>query len=421
MASLIDRSNKKRSLFGSALLLGILMNTLHAKSELADDGSTAIPVNIATETSQDQKKTSVSLKNKPLARLFLLKKTHEKSPNNPVIAARLATAYIQLARTKSDVQYYHLANQVIKPWARQAVIPGIPKREAPIEIKLIRATLSQHDHHYAEASEDLLSLIQQQPRNRQAWLTLSTIQLVQGDYQKAQVSCSALSRIGSHWLSSLCYSQLYSLTGAAKKAYKMQQRLLSALHEQQRALRLWVTGLLAETAMRLGNHQHAEQYFKIGLRIKPDDTYILRTYSDYLLHQKRPHDVIQLLKIRPENDQLLLRFAIATKHLGQQEVEKKLVNRLEQRFANALAKNNHIHGRDEALFLLAFKTDDASKKRALKLAETNWATQKEPDDALILLQAAIANQNTDKQQKIIDWVKQHKLQDQRFKARRLKP
>jgi tetratricopeptide (TPR) repeat protein len=412
MSSILYRSNKGWSRFGSALLLSIVMNNTYATDESANDiPTTATPTNTAIESNPDR----FSLKGNTTSRLMVLKKSHDNAPNNPTIAARLAAEYIQLARTQVDEQYYRLANKVIKPWARQATIPGLPKQSPPIEIRLVRATLSQHDHHYADASEDLLVLIKQKPRHVQAWLTLSTIQLVQGDYKKAQVSCSALARIGSNWLASLCYSQLYSVTGSAKRAYKMQQHLLSQLHEQQSALRLWVTGLLAETALRLGEHDQAEHYFKAGVQIKPNDTYILRSYSDYLLHQHRPNDVIKLLKNPPENDQLLLRFAIATKELGQHPLEKKLVKTLEQRFATTLAKNNHLHGRDEALFLLAFKADDKpSKQRALKLAETNWKTQKEPDDTLTLLRAIIANKDSSKQHIITDWVKKHAVQDQRL-------
>jgi hypothetical protein len=91
------------------------------------------------------------------------------------------------------------------------------------------------------------------------------------------------------------------------------------------------------------------------------------------------------------------------------------VKTLEQRFATTLAKNNHLHGRDEALFLLAFKADDKpSKQRALKLAETNWKTQKEPDDTITLLRAIIANKDSSKQHIITDWVKKHAVQDQRL-------
>lgn len=416
MPSIIHRSNKEWGLFGATLLLSIMVTGAYAKTEPVTEESTpAITINLTTEGNQHVNKASFSLKGKTLSPLLLLKKSNEKAPNNPSIAARLATVYIQLARKTSEANYYRLAHDVIKPWRKQAVIPGLPKKEVPIEIKLIRATLSQHDHHYADANDDLLSLIKQQPRNIQAWLTLSSIQLVQGHYKKAQISCSALSRIGSRWLASLCYSQLYSVTGSATRAYRMQQHLLSQLHDQQKELRLWVTGLLAETAMRQGHYQPAEGYFKAALRIKPNDTYILRTYSDYLLRQQRPKEVIQLLKTPPENDQLLLRFAIATKALGHPVLEKKLVNTLEQRFANTLAKNNHMHGRDEAIFLLTFKADDeTSKKRALKLAETNWKTQKEPDDTLTLLRAIRINQDADKQHILANWVKQHKLQDQRL-------
>ncbi|MCK5897294.1 MAG: hypothetical protein KAG20_10835, partial [Cocleimonas sp.] len=141
------------------------------------------------------------------------------------------------------------------------------------------------------------------------------------------------------------------------------------------------------------------------------------TYSDYLLHQQRPKEVIQLLTTQPEEDQLLLRVAIATKQLGDSVVMKRLVTLLEQRFANAFAKNNHTHGREEALFLLEFKMKDkASKQRALKLAKKNWDSQKEPDDALIFLRAIRANQLIDQQKILIQWMKQHKLQDQRLTA-----
>ncbi|MCK5903178.1 MAG: hypothetical protein KAG28_08500 [Cocleimonas sp.] len=419
MLSSLQRSNREWWCSVSALLLSIILNSAYAQPEPVIERSTiSAKTNTPSEGNQPATDSPFSLKGKTVSPLLLLQKSLKNTPNNPTLAARLATLYVQRARITSEEKYYRLANEVIKPWAKQAVIPGLAQRKVPSELQLIRATLSQHDHHYADARDDLLSVIRQQPRNVQAWLTLSTLQLIQGDYKKVQVSCSALSRIGANWLSSLCYSQLYSVTGFAARAYKMQQYLLSQLHQQQQALRLWVTGLLAEAAMRQGHHQPAEDYFKAALSIKSNDTYILRTYSDYLLRQQRPKEVIQLLKTPPENDQLLLRFAIATRDLGHHSLEKKLVNRLEQRFAKTFANNNHRHGREEALFLLVFKAQHkASQQRALELAEINWKTQKEPDDALILLRAVDINQSTNKQQIISSWVKQHKLEDQRLALR----
>ena len=423
MPSIHNRSSKEWGLLGSALLLTLSTIPLCSYAEKHTQSNLNSVVMMPTAVSnsnlsmedEDKNKKTFNLSRKKISKIMLLEKRHQHNPDNPEIAASLATAYVQMARKKSDAHYYRLANEVIKPWARQPTIPGLISKAVPIEIRLIRATLSQHDHHYADASDDLFALIKQQPRNAQAWLTLSTIQLVQGDYKKAQVSCSALSRVSSRWMATLCYSQLYSLTGAAKRAYKMQQGLLSQLMPQQKELRLWVTGLMAETALRLGDNVLAEKHFKDAIKIKANDTYVLRTYSDFLLAQQRYKEVKLLLTSLTDNDQLLLRFAIASKYSDEASKIEPLIKQLEQRFANALAKNNHIHGRDEALFLLEFKADKVeSREYALKLAEINWKTQKEPDDALILLRASHANKNRETAKLVIEWIKKSKLQDPRI-------
>lgn len=419
-SSIHNRSNNERSLFGSALLLTLIVfsSSSYAEKEVKSDDAiiaTATDTTNPNGSLKQSNKQTLNLSSQKLSKLMLLKQSNTRFPDNPEIAARLATAYVQLAREKSEDNYYRLAKQVIKPWAKKAIIPGVTSKATPLEIRLIRATLAQHDHHYADASDDLLALIKKQPRNAQAWLTLSTIQLVQGDYKKAQVSCSALSRVTSSWFATLCYSQLYSLTGSAQRAYKMQKGLLLKLAPQQVALRLWVTGLMAETALRIGNKTQAEQHFKEGIGIKPTDTYILRTYSDFLLSEQRYKEVKSLLKAFSHNDQLLLRFAIASKYSKDKVQLASLINTLEKRFADTMARNNHTHGRDESLFLIEFKANDAeSRAYALTLAETNWKTQKEPDDALILLRATHANKQPEKANKVLDWIRENKLQDPRM-------
>jgi len=411
-SSMKYRSNIGQCVTGVALLLTLVITPFSA---LYAANESEIITNLSIHNEENNKQ-HFSLKNKKISKLDLLKNSYDKFPENPDIAAKLAMGYIQVARNNTDPSYYRLANKVMQPWAKKPLIPGVANKETPDVIRLVRATLSQHDHHYADANDDLLKIIQKQPRNAQAWLTLSTIQLVQGDYKKAQVSCSALSRVSSRWIASLCYSQLYSLTGSAQRAYNMQKILLSQISKQQTELRLWVTGLMGESALRMGDKSLAEQHFKAGIKIKNNDTYILRTYSEFLIENKRYKEVKKLLNVFTHDDQLLLRLAIASKHLKEGTKTAVFIKTLGQRFESTLARNSHIHGRDEALFLLEFKSnDESSKKRALKLAVTNWKTQKEPDDALILLRAAIANQEKGQVKVVFDWIQTHKLQDHRIR------
>lgn len=397
-------NSKKQSVFRSAFLLMMMLCTTSV--------SASDVVTMTTETQQAaQDRPSFSLQDSSLSGLTLLEQAYAKSNHNPVLAARLATAYIRLAREESDPDYYRKASELIQPWAKKPAIPGVREKAIPDDLRLIRATLAQHNHDYRDASADLLHIVRKQPQHVQAWLTLSTIQLVQGDYPQAEVSCSVLGKITSHWLASLCYSQLYSFTGSAERAFDLQKTLLAQSDPQQAELQLWVTGLLAETALRLGRMQTAEEYFKAGLAIKNNDTYLLRTYSEFLLAQNRSAEVITLLKKFQDNDQLLLRLAMAVKASGDEAWLSQLVSKLTTSFETAIAIHGHAHDRDAALFLLEFKDDH---QQALKLAMLNWQIQKEPDDALLLLQAAKAANQPEVIQQVRDWVAMHQLQDVRF-------
>lgn len=324
-------------------------------------------------------------------------------PTNVGLASKLATAYIQIARENTDVRYYSYAQAILKPWWQ--------KKHPPSEILFLRATLKQQRHQFVNAVQDLKQLIKIQPRHTQAWLTLSIVQQVQGEYLAARASCSALARIASSWFSSLCHSQVLGLTGAAERAYQLQQALALQMSSSQPELQQWVLSLCAETASRLGYKEKAENHFKEALALPLRDAYLLRAYSDFLLADKRPAEVIKLLKSETQDDALLLRLAIATKDAHKNKLSTTYQQQLRSRYKAAYLRGSKLHGRDEALFLLQFNGD---KKKALTLALQNWQVQHEPDDALILLRASIANQSSSGVKKVRDWIAHNKLQDIRL-------
>ncbi len=347
--------------------------------------------------------------NNESAKLKALRKQLKLHPSNISLASQLATAYIQTARVNSDSRYYGYAKAVLKPWWE--------KQHPPQEVLFLRATLQQHQHQYAQATSDLKQLLKQQPRYTQGWLTLSIIQQLQGKYPEARASCSALARTtstASVWLSSLCHSQILSLTGSAERAYKLQQVLALQVNSNQHELRQWVLGLSAETASRLGNAKQTEKHFKQALSLPIRDAYLLRNYSDYLIAEKRPQDVLKLLRDETKDDALLLRLAIAAKYASENQLMEKYKQLLESRYKAASLRGSKLHERDEALYLLEF---DGDKKKALKLALANWQIQREPDDALILLRASVANQFHSGVQMIREWVNKTKLQDVRLEKR----
>ena len=334
-----------------------------------------------------------------------LRQQWQENPQDQATLVALARLYIDTGRTQADPRYYGYAEALLQPWWQQD--------NPPADIQLLRAIIRQHQHEYAAAITDLEQLVKREPRQAQAWLTLGVIQLVQGNYTAAHKTCAALATHASTWFATLCYSQLMGLTGQAERAYQLQATLLPQLDNQQVELHQWVLTLLGETAWRLGKLSEANQHFATALQEPRRDNYLLRVYSDFLLSQHRPADVLRLLQDKSGDDALLLRLAIASRDSHQESATQHYRQLLEARYAAAQLCGSNLHARDEALYLLEFGGD---QNKALALAQSNWQIQKEPEDTRLLLRAALAAKRQDIVATIQQWLTTQKQQDVRLQS-----
>ena len=71
-------------------------------------------------------------------------------------------------------------------------------------------------------------------------------------------------------------------------------------------------------------------------------------------------------------------------------------------------RGDTLHRQEESRFQLKV---EGNKTRALELAVANWAIQREPYDARILLEAAVAAGRRDAAQPVLDWLAQSKHED----------
>ena len=74
---------------------------------------------------------------------------------------------------------------------------------------------------------------------------------------------------------------------------------------------------------------------------------------------------------------------------------------LQDRFDAARRRGDSVHLREEARFTLHLLDRPGE---ALELARRNWATQREPADARILLEAALAASQPAAAQPVLDWL-----------------
>lgn len=337
----------------------------------------------------------------PSDELATLRAALADDPANLVTATGLARRLIEQGRKNGDPRAYGQAQAALTPWWSSA--------DTPDDVLILRATIRQAFHQFAPALADLDRVIAGAPQNTQARFSRAFIRMVTGEYRSASEDCAAMQARNATVIREICTARLGALTGQGEASRQRLQRVIALLPESNGMLN-FAKALEAEIAISLGDQASAENIFQT-LTSQPDPgVAVLTAYADLVLAAGQPQKVITITNARTDADALLLRNVIAAKQLGDPRlVEWSKI--LEDRFAAAAASGNRVHQREEARYLLAVRNDATA---ALALATENWATQKEPADAELLLAAAIAAERPEAALPVRQFIAANSLEDARL-------
>lgn len=313
------------------------------------------------------------------------------APGDPAVAVALADANYRLARSEGDPRYLGYAQAALAPWWNEAA--------APTSVLVTRATILQSNHAFARALTDLDAALAREPRHARALLMRATVLTVQGKYAAARLDCARLFGVALELYVIDCLAAIDGLTGNARPAIASLERALTTLPAISDDGRGWTGSLLGEIRHRLDDPL-AEKNFRAALAADPRDLYTLGAYSDWLLDNGRAAEVIPLVRDDPRVDALLLRLALAQQALRSPEATATVAT-LRARFAASRARGDTVHRREEARFELELNNDARS---ALRLAQENWAVQREPADLRILAQAGAAANDAGALQTVRAWL-----------------
>ncbi len=329
----------------------------------------------------------------PRAReLVALRAAWRAAPGDADTAVRLARRYFEEVAAEGDPRYVGYAQAALQPWWEQPAPPA--------EVRVLRAMVLQFDHRFQPALADLDAALLEQPGNGAAWAWRTAIVLVQADYAAARRGCEAMAPLATALVAAACRAQVDAVTGRAASAATGLRSALQQATDASPAERLWSLTRLAETEERRGEFGAAEAAFRDALALGLPDVYLLAAYADFLLDRGRAAEVLSLLGERGRADVLLLRLAIAAKATGDPRAPA-FAAELAARFDAARRRGDTSHRKEESRFLLAVQGQPAP---ALPLAQQNWAVQREPADARILLEAALAQRDAAAAQPVLDWM-----------------
>ena len=317
------------------------------------------------------------------------------------VALPLAQFFISQARTTGDLRFLGYAEALLAPWRDRT--PPVPAAQ------VLEATILQSRHSFAAALAELDRVLAAQSDEPQAWLTRAAVLRVLGRYREASDSCAHVATLDAP-VGELCAQAARALDGHLESAYAAVLALpFATLSGTARA---WRCSELGEMAERRGDSASAARWFRAGLTLAPDDVYTRAAYADLLLESGWPAETLALLQGYESMEPLLLRIAIAQQQLADPRAAHSRAL-LAGAFAVEQQRGEEVHRREQARFLLDLAHEPAA---ALEAAQENWRTQREPADALILLRAAEAAGRPDVATPVVEFLREHRLEDDRLAA-----
>ncbi len=316
----------------------------------------------------------------PRVRQFdTLRKQVEASPGEPKLAVALSRAYLDYGRDTGDARYLGRAQAVIAPLTA--------KSPAPADALLVLATILQSRHQFAESRQILQALLRHDGDNAQAWLTLASVALVQGDMDEARRDCAHLLGSADGLVTAGCIGSWSVVNGNAQSTLHVVDALLRQEPNSSPALQSWAHGLMADAAKTLGKNERADDEFRKALQLAPGDNFLLADYADFLLDRGRAREALELTRGYEQSDTSFLRKVLAESALKLPSADAD-IRQMASRFRDLEQRgDSRLYGREEARFALELQHDPV---RALKLAQDDWAIQRAPEDVRIYLQAALA-------------------------------
>ena len=320
-------------------------------------------------------------------------------------ATAIAEAY-SLATRNNDPRAFGHTLSLINAWPEQQ-----PK---PAMVRLIHASVLQHNHEFTVALQQLDRVLSTNPANLQARLIYSQVALVLADFDVVARQCQAIEDAGAQIYALNCAAQLQSVTGNAEFALSaIEETLLARQTNSTQQIELLLTA--ATTAERLGFTDRAERYYRAVLTMNPQSLFTTLRLSGFLLHQGRPEAALELLRPYGNNAsdleaQILLVRALQN---SGEAVSEELLASIDAEIESLQRLGNEAPHKLLAQYYLYITEDFVAAEHAASL---NWSLQKEPGDTLLLASAAVANEQTQAQEAVRNWIAQTGLQDVRIQS-----
>jgi tetratricopeptide (TPR) repeat protein len=334
--------------------------------------------------------------------LRALDKAWRAQPQNLPAALAYARAVFTLGLTEGDLRWYGSAQAALTPWWAAADLPA--------EAYFLRGLVKQGFHDFQDGLQDINRAIALEPARAEFWSWRFALHLLLADMTAAQKDIEEIGRLFGLEEAQVYRAVLFYRTGQPLPAVEMLGQAIRSVKFQDASSQDWLGFHLGEAHRVAGQAAKALAVWGQRLKASPQSHLIRLSLADLLNQQGQYRQALTIAMAATGSgnvqnstatmtDALLMQAVLASRGLNDPN-ESRLASQLEARLQSQAMRQEALIERPKLIYQIAYGRD---VKAGLALSIDNWQLQKEPPDAVLFVQAALALGQARAAEPVVSW------------------
>lgn len=362
-----------------------------AVAQSASAVSPAGPVRFAPAPSQVVLSPSAQALGPQSAPLREAEREWRRNPQDEAVAVRYARAAFLLGLAEGDLRWYGAAKAALLPWWSATKLSA--------DGHFMRGLVKQGFHDFAGGLADLDAAIALSPDRAEMWSWRFSLHLLQSDMAAARRDCTAMAQRFGTDEGQACEATLLYRSGQAAQALPLFARLVTLPDYQGESAQSWLRFHQGHALWVAGQAEQAAAVWRTHLATHPRSHGIRLALVELLNATGQHAEALRWAEVSNPTDALLVQQLLASEALKNGRATQ-LASTVAQRLDAQALRGEGLIERPQMVFLITHGHDVA---QGLKLAQANWATQNEPADGVLLVQAALKLKQPQAAKPVLDW------------------
>lgn len=330
-----------------------------------------------------------------------LDKAWRAQPQHMPSALAYARAVFTLGLSEGDLRWYGSAKAALTPWWTADDLPA--------EAYFLRGLVKQGFHDFQAGLQDINRAIALEPARAEFWSWRFALHLLLADVAAAQQDIDEMVRLLGPEEAQVYRAVWLYRTGQPWPAVDMLSVAIRSANYQDAGSQDWLGFHWGEALRVAGQPARALAVWGQRLQASPQ-SHLIRLSLAELLNQQGQYRQAQTIAMAasgkgapnstaPMSDALLMQAVLASRGLKDPD-EARLASQLEARLQSQALRQEALIERPQLIYQIAYGRD---LKAGLALSIDNWQLQKEPPDAVLFVQAALALGQARAAEPVVKW------------------